>query len=128
TRACKIVEPVVAKRRKERQECIAKGLPPPVYNDAIEWAELEAANSVYNPTDLQLLLSFAAIHTTTDLLCQTMLHVVADLENIKALREELLEVLPAGGWKKTSLTNLKLLDSAIKEAQRLKPAQTSKSR
>lgn len=114
-----IVEPVVAKRRKERQQ--PDGAPVPVHNDAIEWAESEAAGMAYDPTDFQLILSFAAIHTTTDLICQTMVQLTADPKNVEALRKEMLEVLPTGGWKKASIARLKLLDSAIKEAQRLKP-------
>lgn len=77
----------------------------------------------YNPTDLQLGLSFAAIHTSTDLLCQTLLHLATRPGTIEALREEMLEVLPARGWAKSTLAQLKLLDSALKEAQRLKPFQ-----
>jgi cytochrome P450 len=37
------------------------------------------------------------------------------------LREEIMEVLSRDGLKKTALYNLKLMDSVIKECQRLKP-------
>ncbi|KAH7049327.1 cytochrome P450, partial [Macrophomina phaseolina] len=38
-------------------------------------------------------------------------------------RKEIIEVLQAdGGWKKTSLYKLKLLDSCMKESQRLHPS------
>ncbi|KAI1259362.1 cytochrome P450 [Xylariaceae sp. FL1019] len=40
------------------------------------------------------------------------------------LREEIATVIGASGWEKASLHGLKLLDSALKETQRLKPAQT----
>ncbi|KAL8296103.1 hypothetical protein RB600_001545 [Gaeumannomyces tritici] len=123
-RANSIVQGVVAQRRREQAECAAKGLPAPVYNDAIEWGELETDGGMsYNPTNLQLGLSFAAIHTSTDLLCQTLLHLATHPGTIEALREEMLEVLPAHGWAKSTLVQLKLLDSALKEAQRLKPFQ-----
>ncbi|KAL8296111.1 hypothetical protein RB600_001550 [Gaeumannomyces tritici] len=113
----KMVEPLVARRRKERQEP-----EPPAHNDAIEWADLEAGGQPYDPTDFQLSLASVAIHTTSDLLSETLLRLAAgDPENIKALRQEMMEVLPANGWKKKSLTRLMLLDSAIKEAQRMKP-------
>lgn len=126
-RAVKLVEAELARRRKDRQECAAKGVAPPFYNDAIDWAEMEADGTPYNPTDFQLSLSFAAIHTTSDLLTWTLLQLAANPEAIKALRQEMLEVLPAYGWNKTSLYHLKLLDSAIKEAQRLKPPSLGKS-
>ncbi|KAL8294583.1 hypothetical protein RB597_007785 [Gaeumannomyces tritici] len=116
-----IVDGLVQQRAKERKECLASGRPVPVYNDSIEWGEQEADGAAFNPTDLQLLLSFAAIHTTSDLVTQTMLHLASELESIEALRQEMIDVLPVRGWKKTSLFQLKLLDSAVREAQRTKP-------
>lgn len=119
-----IVEPYVAARRKEREECIAAGREPPVYNDAIAWGEQEAGGHPFLMTDLQLGLSFVAIHTTSDLTAQTLVHLAAvGDEAFQALRDELIQVLPAEGWRKTSLTKLKLLDSTIREAQRFKPPQ-----
>lgn len=121
-RARAIVEPMVAKRRQERRECLARNAQPPVYNDAIEWAELEMGSSGYDPTDLQINLSFAAMHTTTDLLCSVMAQLARRPDYVQALRDEISQVLSEGGWSKVSLYKLKLLDSAIKEAQRLKPS------
>ncbi|KLU92534.1 hypothetical protein MAPG_11479 [Magnaporthiopsis poae ATCC 64411] len=115
--ARKMVEPLVARRRRERQEPGA-----PAYNDAIEWADLECGGQPFDATDFQLALASVAIHTTTDLVSKTLMHLAAgDPENIEALRQEMIDVLPANGWKKTSLTRMILLDSAIKEAQRMKP-------
>ncbi|KAL8393820.1 hypothetical protein RB595_003538 [Gaeumannomyces hyphopodioides] len=120
-RATQIVEAELGRRRKEKQECAAKGVAPPSYNDAIEWAEMEAGTTPYDATDLQLNLSFAAIHTSTDLISQSMLMLAMNPGSIEALREELIEVLASGGWTKNSLYHLKLMDSAMKEAQRIKP-------
>ena len=120
-RAIKIVGAEVSRRRKEREECVAKGVAPPTYNDAIAWGEMEAGGTPYDPADLQLTLSFAAIHTTTDLLTSTLLRLAANPKFIQPLRQEILEVLPSGGWTKNSLYHLKLMDSALKEAQRMKP-------
>lgn len=118
-----IVEGLLKRRAEERQECLARGEPAPVYNDSIEWAEQEANGKPFDATDIQLFLSFAALHTSSDLITQTMLHLAQDPENFEALRQEMIGVLPVTGWKKTSLYQLKLLDSAIKEAQRMKPIQ-----
>lgn len=120
-RARKILEPLVAKRRQERKECIAKNMPPPVYNDAIEWGDLEADPSSYDPTDMQMMLSFAAIHTTSTLLGQTLVRLAERPDYVQALRDEMIAVLSDGGWTKVTLYRLKLLDSAIKEVQRLWP-------
>ncbi|KPM45297.1 hypothetical protein AK830_g1253 [Neonectria ditissima] len=42
---------------------------------------------------------------------------------IDDLRREIVAVIGEGGWKKTSLHNLKLMDSVLKESQRPKPHQ-----
>lgn len=121
-RAREIMAPVIAKRRALKEKARINNEPISQFNDAIEWAECEHKAKLYDPSELQLLLSFAAIHTTTDLMCETMLCLANDPTQIDALRKEMIDVLSKEGWKKTALYNLKLLDSAIKEAQRMKPS------
>lgn len=74
-----------------------------------------------------------AIHTTTELLTGTLLDLAQNNDFINSLRDEMIPVLKeqnaAGNgdaaaegktsWKKNSLYKLKLLDSALKESQRL---------
>lgn len=74
-----------------------------------------------------------AIHTTTELLTGSLLDVAQNGDFIDNLREEMIHVLEeqdavANGdaegtgkrsWKKNSLYKLKLLDSTLKESQRL---------
>ncbi|KAG6040945.1 hypothetical protein E4U41_006536 [Claviceps citrina] len=122
-RARKIITPLIECRRGLRKREIAAGNPVTSYNDAIDWAEQEAAisGSRFDPVIFQLTLSLLAIHTTFDLLQQTMTELAQHPEFIKPLREEVEQILETGGWKKTSIFKMKLLDSAIKEAQRLKP-------
>ncbi|KXH64811.1 cytochrome P450 [Colletotrichum salicis] len=45
-------------------------------------------------------------------------------ELVAALRSEMIEVLVKEGWAKTSIFNLKLLDSVMKETQRMKSIQS----
>lgn len=45
---------------------------------------------------------------------------------VDELRQEISTVLRSEGWKKRALFNRKLLDSVVKEAQRLKPMGMSK--
>ncbi|KAL8306511.1 hypothetical protein RB597_002991 [Gaeumannomyces tritici] len=123
-RGRRIMRGLVEQRRRRQAECRAKGLPPPTYNDSVQWLQIEAGVTGvtnYDHCDFQLLLSFLAIHTTSDLLSQTMIYLAKYPESIEELRQEILEVLPVEGWNKTSLQKLKLLDSAVKEAQRFKP-------
>jgi cytochrome P450 len=73
-----------------------------------------------------LLFSINALHTTTDLLTQVILDLSTQPDLIAALRQEIISVKPQqNGWKNASLNQLLLMDSAIKESQRLKPTESS---
>ncbi|OJD35989.1 cytochrome p450 [Diplodia corticola] len=93
--------------------------------DALEWmavqAEREGRADVFDATLAQVLLSFVSIHTTSGTLLGLMYDVVgagwAD-----ALRSEVVDVLrEEGGWSKNALYRMKLMDSCLKESQRLHP-------
>lgn len=119
-----ILQPVLEKRKAEKAAAAAAGKTIE-FNDAIEWFENIAAKTKasYEPAAMQLFLSIVAIHTTSDLMTQIMTDLAAHPDVIDDLRREIKDVLSDGGWKKTTLTNMKLLDSVIKESQRLKPIQ-----
>ncbi|KAL0943100.1 Dihydromonacolin L monooxygenase LovA 1 [Colletotrichum truncatum] len=119
--ARQLITPIVEQRRKVTEQARASGKPVTSSNDAIDWAESEIGHNSYDPAKLQLTLSFAAIHTTTDLLSQTLRMLAMNPIYIEPLRKEIIEVLRAEGWTKSALYKMKLLDSAVKEAQRLKP-------
>ncbi|KAI0599020.1 cytochrome P450 [Biscogniauxia sp. FL1348] len=120
-RAREIIAPVIAKRNQIKKEAIAKGQPVPKFNDAIEWIEEEAVKPDSDPANFQLVLSVVAIHTSSDLMQQVVMDLAENPQYIQPLRDEVVSVLRAEGWKKSALYNMKLLDSAIKESQRRKP-------
>lgn len=122
-RAGRVIRPVLEKRRREKAAMEAEGKEGVQYNDAIEWFEqmAESRGTSYDPEVVQLFLSTVAIHTTSDLLTVIMADLARHPEIIEPLREEIVTVLRDGGWKKTSLTDMKLLDSVLKESLRLKP-------
>ena len=124
-----IIRPVLEKRRREKAMLQAQGKESVEYYDAVEWFEqaARAKGCSYNPEVVQLFLSTVAIHTTSDLLTVTMLDIARNPHIIEPLREEMTSILKNGGWKKTSLNDLKLLDSVIKESLRLKPIGIGKS-
>lgn len=122
----RIVEPVLERRRALRAEAQARGDPVPKFNDGLDWFEEESKGRQYDAVGAQLGLSAVAIHTTTDLLVEAMLWIAEDPQLIQDLRKEIVEVLSAEGWKKTALFNMKLADSVLKEAQRLKPVTSGK--
>lgn len=125
-RACRdVMRPVVAARQARKLEASAKGEPGPVYDDALEWCQKEYAAD-RDPADSQISLAMVAIHPTTDQLTETMIQVARHPELFGLLREEITTVLGTDGIQKTALYNLKLLDSVIKESQRLKPVSICK--
>ncbi|KAK7750294.1 hypothetical protein SLS62_007811 [Diatrype stigma] len=103
-----------ARREKKQQH----------YNDALEWAGQVATRrgaADYDVNKFQLTLSVAAIHTSTDLLVQTLIDLAQHPAFVPRLRAEIAAVLRKHGWTKLALYHMKLLDSCIKESQRLKP-------
>ncbi|KAJ4998527.1 Cytochrome P450 monooygenase 1 [Colletotrichum sp. SAR 10_66] len=119
-----IIQPVIDARAREKRAAAQEGRPIPTHDDAIQWGEEESARSKYDPAIYQLAMAGAAIHTTTDLMTQLILNILPRPELLAALRSEMIDVLGKEGWAKTSLYNLKLMDSVMKETQRMKPIQS----
>lgn len=123
-----LIEPVIAARKQENAIREAKGQEPLAHDDAISWTERAAKGRQYDAAMSPLLFSINALHTTTDLLTQTLLDLSTRPELIQSLREEFISVMPQQkGWTNSSLGQLGLMDSAVKESQRLKPTESSKS-
>ncbi|KAL5365631.1 cytochrome P450 [Aspergillus floccosus] len=119
--ATEIITPVLEERRKAKETQVREGRTPERYVDAMQWMEESAQGRSYDPAVAQLAFSVAAIHTTSDMLIQVLLDLCAQNGLIKELREEIVTVIQGEGWKKTTLYKLKLMDSVLKESQRLKP-------
>lgn len=119
-----IIRPIIQKRAQDKAAAAERG-ETLKFNDAIEWFEQMHQGMVFDEAMPQLILSVAAIHTTSDLLSQTITDLALHPEMLEPLREEIVSVLKQDGWAKTSLYKMKLLDSVIKESQRLKPIATS---
>ncbi|KAL6229228.1 hypothetical protein BDW75DRAFT_245921 [Aspergillus navahoensis] len=119
--ARRIILPVLERRKAEKQAATADGKSPACYNDAMEWIEQCAKGRPYDAAVSQLSLSLAAIHTTSDLLTQVLYDICGHDGLVDELRQEVLTVIAAEGWQKTTLYKLKLMDSVLKESQRLKP-------
>jgi len=116
-----IIEGVLQKRKIEQAARAKEGKPPKEIEDSLSWMHKLSGGKTFDASRVQLGLSMAAIHTTTDLTSWLLICIAQHPEIIQPLREEIISVLSASGWKKTSLYNLKLLDSVMKESQRLKP-------
>lgn len=118
--ARRAIKPLIEQRKATKAQALARGENPPVYNDSLEWFEQEYSTG-YDPAVAQITLSIVAIHTTSDLLQMTMFSIARHPELFAPLREEAIRVLGSQGLTKQAMYDLKLMDSVIKEAQRIKP-------
>lgn len=120
--AMDLITPIAEDRRRE------KAAPGSAlqYNDALEWFEQVFDGDEYNAASFQLALSTAAVHSTADLLTQVLFDLIEHPDLVDNLRKEIVSVISETGWKKTAMFKLRLMDSVLKESQRLKPAITRK--
>lgn len=90
---------------------------------ALDWFEDVAVSlgQPYDPTVAQLTFAVAAMHSTTDHLCQILIDLRDKPDVVAAMRRELVDVVSKEGWNQTSLLQLRLMESIMKESQRLKP-------
>lgn len=121
-----IINPVLEKRRSEKRTAAADGNVAERHPDALEWLEEVAKGRTYDPVTAQVMMSLAAIHTLSDALTQVLHDLCEHPEVMQRLREEIGSVVHEHGWQKSTLYNLKLMDSVLKESQRLKPAALGK--
>ncbi|PWY78991.1 cytochrome P450 [Aspergillus eucalypticola CBS 122712] len=120
SKARKVMQSILEERRQLKEDIDAEGKQSSIFDDAIEWFENAAKGRPYDPVGAQLILSVGAIHTTSDLTCQKITHLVQSTEILESLRKEIADTLQQYGWKKTALCNMKLLDRVVRESQRLK--------
>ncbi|CAI0641344.1 unnamed protein product [Colletotrichum noveboracense] len=109
----KIIEPELASRRAALGD-VKKP------QDSLSWLDDVRGDQSFDVVCGQLFLTVAAIHTTSSVITATMYDLISNAEYIPLLREEIIRVYNEdGGWEKTSLFKLKLMDSCMKESQRL---------
>lgn len=123
-----MVEPVVAKRRAEAAACQQQGIDPPEHVDALQWFEEAAKDEWYDVAGIQLAMDFAAIYSTSDLLVSALMDIARHPHIVEPLREEIRACIRGGGWTPASLYKMKLMDSCVKETQRLKPVECATMR
>lgn len=69
-----------------------------------------------------LSLAFGAIHTTSHTLTHVMYDIIENPDLVSQLRQEIIDAYSEeGGWKKSTLYKMKLMDSVMKESQRMLP-------
>ncbi|KAI4595736.1 hypothetical protein KJ359_006727 [Pestalotiopsis sp. 9143b] len=127
--AHKIIDPEVERRVRAVDEALARGEKPKKTADAIGWIHEVSRGRKVDYVSAQLSLTLAAIHTTTETTAQAVFDLCQYPEAVEPLRREIVEVVGEHGWVKTSLYKLRLMDSFLKESQRVRPlASTSMNR
>lgn len=122
-----LIDPEVARRKAAVDEAKAAGKKPPKVADTIGWMYEVARGKKTDFVAGQLSLATVAIHTTTETSCSALFDICEYPEVAQQLREEIIQVIGKHGWNKTSLYKLKLMDSFLKEGQRLRPMLDCKS-
>lgn len=121
------LEPMVEKRR----QLVKEGHPVP--DDLLQWMVEKTTEhgitDVGHLTDMQLLLTLAAIHTTTLAATAMLYDLAVRPEVVQDIRKEIASVLEETNGVMTSqaLFNMKLLDSFMRESQRFSPPFVGKS-
>jgi cytochrome P450 len=117
---CKqIMEPILRKRAETRVGSKRSD----ESSNALDWFEEVAASlgETYDPTVAQLTFAVAGMHSTVDHLCQILIDLRDKPKVVASLRLELIEALTKDGWTQAALMQLKLMESVMKESQRMKP-------
>ncbi|KAL1981482.1 hypothetical protein VTN96DRAFT_2511 [Rasamsonia emersonii] len=120
-KAQRIIVPLILKRREAEKNN-------PNYEKPEDFLQymMDGANEFDGRPDKLahrlLILTLAAVHTTSMAATQTLFDLCAHPEYIEPLRQEVIEVLEReGGYKKQTLTHFQKLDSFMRESQRLNP-------
>ncbi|KAH1303019.1 Cytochrome P450 monooxygenase pyr9 [Aspergillus fumigatus] len=98
--------------------------PPTDRFSSLAWVDAFASGKKYDATMVQLRLANASIHSSADLLAKVLINLCEQPGLIQDLRDEVISVLEENGWRASTLNQLKLLDSVLKESQRLHPITT----
>jgi cytochrome P450 len=118
--AIKIILPEVQMRRTRAQKALVAGNKPPAMSDTIGWMEISGERKV-DYVAAQLSLTVAAIHATTEALTSALADLAIRPHIILKLREEMIRVIRQEGWSAQGLYKMRLLDSFLKESQRMHP-------
>ena len=117
--AGRLIWPLVEARRQSKRKALEAGLAPPKARDSIAWMDDLADGAECDVPCGQLILSVVALHTTTELLTQALFDLCRHPAIVQPLREEVISVVGDRPLNKATLYNLRLMDSFLKESQRL---------
>ncbi|MCJ1447703.1 MAG: hypothetical protein MMC23_008214 [Stictis urceolatum] len=120
-RANGILQRELDAREEDRKQAEAEGKNLEKHQDTVQWMQDASKGRNFDPVDAQLAFAMAALHTTTELLKQSLMDIAQHPDLIAPLREEIGAAVAESGWTTAGVFKMHLLDSVIKETQRLKP-------
>ncbi|USW59161.1 Putative cytochrome P450 [Septoria linicola] len=111
------METELDRRRKEKTDGVGGEYP-----DAITWSQEIASEEVQlDHGAIQLVFAMASLFTTSEALRQALLDICQHAELVEPLRAEATDAIATSGVSAAALANMHLLDSVLKESQRLGP-------
>lgn len=119
--ASELLRPLEESHLRRKRKALEAGLAMPEPQDTVGMMlDATEGQGIDIPCG-QLFLTAASLHTTTELVTQTIFELAGKPHLIDALRQEVTSVVGGPGITKASLYQLKLMDSLLKEVQRLHP-------
>ncbi|KAJ5602443.1 hypothetical protein N7537_005399 [Penicillium hordei] len=118
-RARDILMPVL---ERERQVMHSKDMSTDRVFSTLTFIDQYANGSRYDATMAQLRLTAVSVLTTSDMVEKVLARICEYPELIQPLREEAILAVESGGLHHKSLLKLTLMESVMKESQRLEPA------
>jgi cytochrome P450 len=124
-RAEKLITPVLERNRRERARQSETRSDPQQPFSTLAWSDeyTRGQGRSFNATLAQMRFTASSIHNTSDLLGKIILRICQRPDLIEPLRREIVAAFDGGsGAQHHSLGKLKLMESVMKETQRLEPA------
>lgn len=88
---------------------------------SLAWIHGFAQGYIYDAGLAQLRLTAVANHTTSDMVTKILIRICENPELIQPLRDEAIEAVRGGGLRVAALQKMFLMESVMKESQRLEP-------
>ncbi|KAK3640734.1 hypothetical protein LTR22_016853 [Elasticomyces elasticus] len=126
--AKKVLLPEIQPLIDQAKKALAAGQKSSRSLDSMSWLVEVSRGRPVDYVAAQLALTVPAIHTTLEAIVQALLDICTTPDIAPALRKEVIDAISEHGWSKTALQQMRLMDSLIKESQRLHPPNSTGSR
>ncbi|KAI1819186.1 cytochrome P450 [Xylaria intraflava] len=116
-----IIAPEIRKYMEAVDAASMIGEKPPDGANALEWMYDLTKGKDVDFASAQLLLVVLAVDSPAQGVSRALMDICKYPDIVQQLREEIIDVIGKDGWTKTTFQRLKLMDSFLKESQRVTP-------